>query len=106
MPAPSSPKESRHEQAHPHCHPVLGRRPGVYLAGLLAHVVRGGLGSGRSRSDDGDHAIRLCNGVPLERAGAPPMSRLRTFINLTRMRLNSIGLVRSARWAAGLAFRK
>lgn len=34
------------------------------------------------------------------------MSHIRTFINLTRMRRDSIGLLRSARWAAGLAFRK
>lgn len=33
------------------------------------------------------------------------MTRIRTFINLTRMRRNT-GLLRSARWAAGLVFRK
>lgn len=36
---------------------------------------------------------------------SPAVTRIRTFINLTVMRRDSIGLLRSARWAAGLVWR-
>jgi len=67
------------------------------------YCARSGVGRGRSVQFTPFFCTRLLDTIRPTRS--PAVTRIRTFINLTVMRRDSIGLLRSARWAAGLVWR-